>query len=1470
MTSPTLQRQDLQSLHRLLPLQQGMLFHDLASPGRQPYFRQLAFRLEGPLDPGLFERSWNELMARHDALRSGFDYESAAQPLRLVWKQRRVAFSHADLTGLTAAEQAVRIGQYREQDRRRGFDLRRDVLVRVALFQLGLGRFELVWSWPHLLLDGWSGSVLFQEFHQIYGDLREHRPPALPPVPPHAAYADWLAAQDTDAARAHWRQTLAGVERAAGVPRLLPATRAGYEPGDHGFALDLEQTAALGQLASRQDATLATVVATLWGVLLGRLNDREDVVFGSVVAGRPPEVAGIERMVGLFLNTVPLRVRWRGDQTFAGLVREVQRAVLANLRHEHLSLVEIQAESGLRQDLFDHALVFENYPDLPAGPAAAFAALALEGHEATNYDFGVLVLPGPATRVRFSYNRAVHPDRQMQRLETHFRRLLDQVLRNDQVRLDDLNLLAPGEPAGRLGPARPQPPEATLTALWAAQVARTPEAIALVVGDRQWTYAEVDHRARQVAAALQTRLGLGLEDRVGVLMDRGEGRIFALLGILQAGCAYWPLSATCPEPLLRFLLADSGCRAVLGDAAGVSRVEAVAPGLGLELPATGPGAGPAAGISAGTLAYLIYTSGSTGRPKGVLIEHGGFVNMILDQIRGFGITPADRVLQFASASFDASLSEIFMALLAGARLVLLDDATRRDRARFLALLSREAITVATLPPSYLRALDRPDLSGLRVLITAGEPPDAADLRHYASRLRYFNAYGPTEAAVCAAFHEVGPDPEAQAVPLGRPVANSGLRILDQRLQPVPWGIAGEICLTGPGLARGYLNRPELTASRFVQTPDAAGGRLYRTGDRGCQREDGEIVFLGRCDAQFKFHGFRIEPGEIEQALRDHLGIAQAAVALRGATPETRQLVAYYVADRPVTAAQLREHLGRQLQPQLIPAVFVALAELPRTPAGKLDRAALPDPAPALEAAGERDLTAWTESQQAIAKVFQEVLGRAEVGLHDRFLDLGGDSLKAILAVGRMRRLGLELSLGDLTRLGTVAGLAAAAQAPAATQGAWVPATGPAPLTPIQQRYFQQQGPAGCPSLSHALLLSRPGALKAAPLAKAVAALWVHHDGLRMGFRPGSDGAWSQTCGPAGPGFELETWDLRTTPEPWAVLGARAEALQASFALATGPLFKAVRCLLAEGDHLLLVAHHLVVDAVSWRILLEDLDQAYAQAANGHPIQLPAKTAATPEWAQALRAWSRSEAVLAQKAHWNAVDAEPGAELVTDFPAAPHRYGDTAVLTLEVPAPLPQGADTDLQAVLLTALGRALGPWTGNSGLRVLLAGQGRIPLGPVEVSRTVGWFTAAYPVLLPAGDPVSLAAVRRILAAVPTQGAGYGVLKYLTPEALKADLRLAEEPEIALNYLGRFEPPAAGGFQPSDRLPGASGAGLLRTQKLEFDAMLDPRGLRITLRYCPTLHRAETLAALGRAFTAELRCVWGEALATSPAPLEVP
>ncbi len=1404
--APALARDAVERVYRLTPLQVGMLYHELETPGASPYHRQVRFDIEGEIDAAACETAWNGLLARHAMLRSVFDWERTAQPLQIVLKQQRVAFEARDADAAAVADWCA-------ADVARGFDLRRDALIRVALFRLGPARFELVWSHPHILLDGWSGAVLIEEFTALYAAARRGAPASLAPATDPDGFMAEAALRDEATALPHWRALLAGYDTIATLPRR-PRSGAPSQMAEHCVRLASPDSSALRELARRSGATLGVLLQAIWGLILARWTGRDDVVFGIVTSGRNIATPGIERLVGMFVNTLPVRVNLLDGDTLAALLARLQRQSDAGSAHDHVGLATIQAASALPAGLLDHLLVLENFPAGDAGADTGFSVVATHAAERANFDFGILVHDDAELRVTFQYDASRIDPALIARVATHWRTLATALLAAPDAPLCDIDMLPASEraqlDAAARGPAIARAPAATLVSLWHDQVGRTPEAPALADNSVALSFRALDRAAEGVAERLRgDEIVRG--DVVGVLCARGAARIVALLAILKAGATYLPLSPALPDARIAMMLADSGCRRVITDAAGASRVEALAPGLAAPIARTDTFAGADASARAPSpaapddVAYIIYTSGSTGQPKGVAVPHRGFVNMILAQIAGFGVRPEDSVVQFSSCTFDASLSEIFMALLAGARLVIAPDAAVRDGAALLDLLDAERITVATLPPSYLRALDGASLGPVRVLITAGEPPDSADMRRLARTLTAFNAYGPTEASVCASWHRIDPQAHyAQGIPIGRAIANTNLSVRDHRGRRMPLGAPGEIWLAGAGLALGYVGRPELTAERF---PEVEGERYYRTGDTGVLRDDGEILYAGRIDGQIKLNGHRVELGEVEAKLRALPGVVQAAAAV-----VQGQLIGFVVPGAPVDCDALRHRLAQMLPKWMVPAAIVPLRSLPTTIAGKVDRRALAD----MHTRHTPASRALTPEEARVADAFAAILGGGPYGPDSGFATSGGDSLRAIRLLARLRREGMGLTMPALlvadnvaaiARLGSIA---AAAPAPAVA--------GPVPLTPIQLRHFLSD-PDGCARLTHQLLL-RMGSAEA--LKEAVTALWQRHDALRLRFARGG-GGWTAECQPADTPLAWRSVDLRGADN--AALAADAQAHAPGGAGGAAPLFVATQYRLADGDHLLLAAHHLLVDAMSWRILLEDLADTLGGVAS--PV-----SATWRDWATALSASDAGR----ERAYWESIAGAPSQ------PVPEHGYDETEIVTLDL-GPVPPGvSERGVLAALLARLGSALADRDDCDEACVTLASHGRYAPGvSLDVSRTVGWFTAEYPFRLVCG--ASPEAIEAALRAVPSHGVGWSVLRWLTPDPLAPETVAAAEPAISVNYLGDVDPAAETPFAISDRLPGVVATGLRRTRAIEIEAWRSGGRLAAAIRYAP---RCSSPAAIRR------------------------
>ncbi|MET9660090.1 non-ribosomal peptide synthase/polyketide synthase [Streptomyces sp. NPDC006510] len=1007
----------------LAPLQEGLLFHALYETDADSYTVQLSLDMTGELDGDALAAAAGQVLRRHGNLRAGFWHEGGGQPVQFIPTEVELPWFSYDVTAQPEGERDAELDRILSAELAAGFDPARPPLIRFALVRLAADRYRFVVTNHHILLDGWSMPVLLAELAACYAGQGS----ALPRVTPYRDYLGWLAAQDRTAAELAWGRALDGLEE----PTLLAPP--GSEPAvAERLEVDLpaDFTAELTAAGRRLGVTLNTLVQTAWGVLLGRLTGRDDVTFGATVSGRPPEIAGIETMVGLFINTLPVRIRLRPEETLAELLNRVQSEQLALLPHQYLGLADIQRIAGIGE-LFDTATVFENYPTTPGGLAApdgaapAVQVSATELRDATHYPLSLAAaLVGDHLHVRLDHRPDVLGREEAGRLVDRLRQVLRTMAEQPGTRVGRLDpmppaerdrLLASGDDRGSAAGA------ATLPELFEAQAARTPDALA-VIADGTWLdYAELNARANRVARLLVSR-GAGPDRLVAVTGPASVDWLVALLAVAKAGAGYVPLDPGLPADRIAFLLDDA--RPVL--------VLATGPADGLPGPVTGPAelAAACAGLPDGNLtqderdrplrpghpAYAIHTSGSTGLPKGVLVTHANLANLAADHIARFGITAGSRVLQAVSTNFDPSLADVAMALLSGGTLVL-PPAVGLTGEQLAAVLEREAVTHVMLAAPVAATLPDRALPALRALVLGGESLSRSLVARFAEGRQVFNAYGPTETTVAATV-SAPLAPVGGVPPIGRQIRGAAVYVLDGALRPVPEGTVGELYVAGAGVARGYLNRPGLTGQRFVADPFTGdGARMYRTGDLVRRRADGDLEFTGRADQQVKLRGFRIELGEIESVLADCPGVARAAVVVREDRPGARRLVAYLVPTDGHEPVDPRAHVAAALPQYMVPSVFVTLERLPLTVNGKVDRAALPEPV--TDGAAGRGPRSPREEE--MCRLFGEVLGLDRVGVDDDFFALGGDSLSATRLTGRVRAVfGVRASISTLFRYPTVA------------------------------------------------------------------------------------------------------------------------------------------------------------------------------------------------------------------------------------------------------------------------------------------------------------------------------------------------------------------------------------------------------------------------------------------------------------------
>ncbi|MFD0586351.1 amino acid adenylation domain-containing protein [Dactylosporangium darangshiense] len=1025
----------LEDIYPLTAMQQGMLFHTQLEPDSGVYWVQTGLLLDGDLDLSALHRAWDAVFAAHAVLRSAVVWDGLPEPLSVLSAAVPLPIEQLDLASLDEAGQQEAIAQRLAADRRRGADFDAPTLVRILLIRLGARRHQMVLGLHHLLLDGWSVPIVMADLFEAYRAFRAGGRPQLATRRPFRDHVAWLLAQDPAAAERYWRGRLAGIAE----PTPLRLERAGEGDGqriEHA-ALSTATTARLTETARRHQLTLNTVVQGAWAALMSAYTGTDEVLFGVTTSGRGSQFAGVESVVGLLINTIPARISIERDEPVAVWLRRLQREQAEARTFEHTPLVQIGAWSELPpgRQLFDTVLIFENYPTAPRASEAVGSDRADDelrvrrvfAREQASYPLAVVVGTGASLAIDLVYDSATFRADAVRRILNQLTGLLDAVAENPQQPVGSLSVQTRAERslmARWNDTATPVAATDGIHRAVATMAAARPTAVAVVSGPTSLSYGELDARANRLAHRLRAA-GVGPETVVALCLDRGPAMIVAMLAVLKAGGAYLPLDVEYPADRLRFMLADSGADVVIG---GRSDLGEVTHRLDPDDPADAdrPSTAPDVTTHPGQAAYVVYTSGSTGRPKGVVVSHRNLAAVIQAQRADLDVSADDTVLQLASCSFDVAASEIFVALTAGARLVIADATARRSSAELRRLMATHAVTVAEFTPSALAMLGAEPLPGLRTVVVGGEPcpPDVAG--RWATGRRFINAYGPTEATICATVATITADSPLPA-PIGRPTANTRAYVLDGRLEAVPISVPGELFIGGEGVGRGYAGRPATTAERFVPDPFGGdGGRLYRTGDLVRWQPDGQLMFLGRADRQLKIRGHRIEPGEIEFALASHPLVAAAAV-----TGGDGRLVAYLVptgdAGGIPRTDELRRHLHGTLPEHMIPAVYVELAELPYNANGKLDIAALPAPDTARpELAGGFRAPA-TATEDILADIWADVLGLDRVGTGDNFFDLGGHSLLATRVVTRIRSvLGADLPLAALFDNPTVAALAAAA------------------------------------------------------------------------------------------------------------------------------------------------------------------------------------------------------------------------------------------------------------------------------------------------------------------------------------------------------------------------------------------------------------------------------------------------------------
>ncbi|MGH8863688.1 MAG: amino acid adenylation domain-containing protein, partial [Burkholderiales bacterium] len=1025
---------NVEDIYPLGSMQEGLLLHTLMSPHSGIYLMQDRYAIQGHLDMNAFRNAWQQVVDTHAVLRTAFVWNLRSKPHQIVYKKADVPFEVLDWRELSSEDQELRLHALLQHELAAGLPLDRAPVLRIRLIRLDEERWIFARSHHHVLLDAWCLSLLLVDFLAYYEAWLQGQPLPEKKITPYREYIQWLQRQDIGAAEVYWRESLKGFNTPSYLSSLYtPVSVAEGEPkvADEILSLSRADTQTLRALAGRHQITPNTFLQAAWALLMAHYLDRREVLFGVTVAGRPPEIEGIEDVVGLFINSLPLRVSVQPELTCLEWLKTLLAQNLAMHQFEYAQLSEIQRWSEVvrGQALFDSLVVFENVPVDPSLRGHSLA-LDIQGYETrthTNYPLTVVLIPGDELHLQITYDRALFDSTGVARILGHYKASLEALVRHPEARLGELRVLSEAERNQILSDwstaATETPPAGAYQARFEAQVAQTPEAIAAVCGEESITYAELNARANRVAHGLMAA-GAGPDAVVALLDERGIDFLTMILGVFKTGGAYIPLDPNYPASRLRRIIELSRPGIVLTRTA--YRSDWIATGGQPEAQASPavicidelmaqswPSYNPPVAVQGGNLAYVIYTSGSTGDPKGVLIEQRGLMNNILSKIEVLGLMSQDAIAQTASQCFDISVWQFLTALVCGARVEIFPDGISHDPLQLLRSVKQRGITVLELVPSMMagmiEAMDgRQALPALRWLLPTGEALPAPVARRWMASfpgVALLNAYGPAECSDDVAYHRLVEAPAGDGiVPIGRPITGLRLYLLNRYLQPVPAGVPGELYIAGAGVGRGYLGRPDLTAAGFIPDPFATkpGERLYRSGDRARYRSDGAIEFLGRIDHQVKIRGHRIELGEIEARLVEHPLVREAVVSARACGAGDQRLAAYIVpvatsspllsgenkpAGSPgISTEEVRTFLKQSLPDYRVPSTLVFLEQLPRTPNGKVDRNALPAP-DFTHLPQTCHVAPRTPIEAGLAAIWAEVLKLERVCVEDDFFEL---------------------------------------------------------------------------------------------------------------------------------------------------------------------------------------------------------------------------------------------------------------------------------------------------------------------------------------------------------------------------------------------------------------------------------------------------------------------------------------------------
>ena len=1329
-----LNKKNIENIYRLSPIQEGLLFHTLNTTESGMYCEQMVFPWLG-LNVAFCERAWQKVVNRHSILRTSFHWENINQPLQIVHRKAELSLEHQDWRNLCVEDQKEHFENYLKEDQHRGFDLAEAPLMRVTLIHMSDEAYQIIWSYHHLLLDGWSAYLVLAEYYSFYRAFSKGDAVSLKTGRPYRDYITWLRQQDLSKAEEYWRLILKdftmptplGVEK-----RSDDLTIQIEDYNEEQISLSKSSTKAMQSFTSRHHITLSTLIQSGWGLLLSRYSGEKDVIFGAVISGRSANLKGIESMVGLFINTLPVRIRISSRDLLLPWLENFQIQQSKLHMYEHSPLVQVHGWSQVPRGvpLFKSIIGVENYP------VHSFKRMQdIRVSQKTNYPLTVIAEPGEILSLRMVYDHRYFDSGTINRMLRHFKTLLESMVINPEGHLSDLQLLTQEEQHQILvtwnAAKSDYPTDLCIHQLFEHQVKRTPDAVAVSFDTEELNYQKLNSRANQLAHHLR-KMGVKPEVFVGIYMERSMEMIVAILAIVKAGGAYVPLDTTYPKERLRFMLEDTNVSVLLTQKRMLEKLpENKATVILLDSEekniAKQSTKNPVNETTPENLIYVMYTSGSTGKPKGICITHKS-ISRLLFNTNYINLGPGDKIAQVSNSSFDAATFEIWGALLFGAQLVGIKKDVALSPHEFVSQLRKQKITVLFLTTALFNqcASEVPQaFKSIRVLLFGGEAVDPKWVKKLLDSNppeQLLHVYGPTESTTFSSWYLVKEVKEsATTIPIGSPISNTKLYILDSDLRPVPIEVPGELYVGGDGLARGYLNRPGLTAENFIPDPFSRrpGMRLYRTGDLACYLADGNIEFRGRIDYQIKIRGFRVELREVEAALREYAGIRDVIVILRDDVADKR-LVAYLVAEDHPSVPELRKFLQEKLPDYMIPSAFVILDDFPVTPNGKIDRKALPAPDSKRPELRGAFVAPHTDIEKKLAEIWANILGINQIGIYDSFFELGGHSLLATQLISQLRVIfHVDLILPDFFKTPTIHGMAKFIEGRNDTDQ-WLQVL---PITPIsrdrdipvsfaQERlWFFKQWESNSPVYNILSCIHFKGLLDVFLLERCFNEIIRRHESLRSNIITVNGRAVQRISSVLT--TELSVVDIQVLSEREKKIELQRLATKESqycFELERDPLIRAKLLQLAEEEHVLLITmDHIVADGWSLGLLVKEMAVLYEAFSKDIPSPLPDLPIQYADFAHWQRKRLEEGALENQLSYWKnqLSDMPPVLELAADhwrsptgsFRGAKHPVVISEKLT-ETLKNLSEKEGCTLFMTLLTAFQTLLYRYTGQEDIVV--------------------------------------------------------------------------------------------------------------------------------------------------------------------------